>query len=631
MANPFSLLKDLGFNTIHLDSPPTSGQQQQAEELGLWLIAPPPQANLDSSRERERILGWFCGEDYSYSSQSAGTLDEIRRRDPHHRPLIADVRRNQWRASRDLDILLRVREPLGSSLPLSHFGPWLDQMTQLVRPGTPFWSSVQTELSPTITEQTRILGNHDRPLPRVVQVEQIRQLALSAIASGARGLWFRSQTPLSNKNFDTQLRRMMLELVNHEITLIEPWGMGAERLGEVRCENAELRVVALATERSRLLIPTYVQPNAQFACRPTVGGNVMVIAGVAESTDVFILSHVGLTPIQKQRISGGLRIELQPEFADSLLLLTEDPLVVTHISRAVSQSKRRVVQLEQDLTDRLLAEYETSASRQLLETPERIDTWETARLALQTSRDLARANDYSAAFRFARQANRTLTQLQAAAWSEMTRELKMPLQHPAAASYQLAASSDLSSSPRIAETSWSRNLLRGGECENLKLMIDAGWRQHQTSPTDISTYIALSPHQPHSGGSCLRLLASARTPDAAQSVVEYPPVWVNSAPITVEGGQIIRVAGWVKINEPIRGSLDGCVISDSISDGALALRFRQTQGWQPFELIRAVTRQDHLTVTITLHGLGEVWIDDLSVEVASAQEQVFNGRRTTSR
>ncbi len=333
--------------------------------------------------------------------------------------MIASVVHDQWRASRELDILLRQREPLGSSFELSHFGPWLDQMTQLARPGTPFWSCVQTELPTEVTAQIEALLEPNTPLPRLLQAEQIRQLALGGVAAGARGLWFSSTTPLDGSDGESQLRRLMLELINYELALIEPWGMGGQRLGELPCDNAEIRVVALATERSRLLIPTYVQPQAQLACRPTAGDNALVIAGVSDSTDVFLVSHVGLTPLRKHRISGGLKIELDAELADSLLLLTEDPLVVTHINRTVIESKRRVVELEQELASRQLADFESSAVRELLASSQRVETWETARQALQTSRELAKAKDLSSAFRFARQANREINKLQADVWRGM--------------------------------------------------------------------------------------------------------------------------------------------------------------------------------------------------------------------
>ncbi len=314
-------------------------------------------------------------------------------------------------------------------------------------------------LAPDFDEQTRSLVQLGRPL-----AQGRTSRADSSTGPGGR----RSRCTRTVVSFalhrcdasdpDTELRRLMLELINYELELVAPWGMGGHRIGEVPCDNAELRVVALATERSRLLIPTYVQANAQFACRPTTGDSKMVIAGVADSTDVFQLSHVGLQPLKKQRISGGLRVEVDAELADSLLLLTEDPLVVTHINRTVAASKRRVIELELQLAERLLSDFETAAARKLLSKPERIEAWETARQALRTSRDLAQAKDYSSAFQFARRANRELSQLQTDVWREMTRPFDSPLSHPAGASFYLAAASNLVARTPADRRDWSSRL-----------------------------------------------------------------------------------------------------------------------------------------------------------------------------
>jgi hypothetical protein len=622
-GEPFALLRELGFNTIYLREPPTANQQNQARELGLWLIAPPPTSQLPPD-DGQPILAWFVGEDFAatWADQPPERLDRLRRRDPTRRPLIAAVERDRWQASRALDILLHCREPLGSSFELSHFGPWLDQLNQLTRPGTPFWSCVQTSVAPGVVSQVEALTGLEAPLPATLQAEQIRQLALASVAAGARGLWFRSSSPLDAADPETQWRRWVIEWVNAELALIEPWAMGGRRIGEIPGTNAELRVVALATARSRLLIPTHVQASAQFACRPPANGNAMVIAGVSDSTDAFQLTHIGVTPLKKVRISGGLRIEVPAEAADALLLLTEDPLVVSHINRVVGQTKQRVVQLEQLLAERRLAEVEASAARALLATDERVDAWETARQALQTSRDLSSGNDSSAAYRFADQANRELDRLEADLWREVTGGKSSPLSHPAGAALPLALLANLPQPTSFETAEVARNLLRGGACEDLSLMIAAGWRQQQDAPADIETYLALSPQQPHSGRFSLRMLAAARTPDADQSVVERAPVWINTAPVTVQPGERIYLTGWLRIDRPIRGSYDGCVISDSIGGSDLALRFRRTDGWEPFQMVRAATRHDHLTVTIGLHGLGEVWVDDLAVTVEPSGGQV---------
>ena len=115
-GEPFALLRELGFNTICLERPPTADQRRQARQHGLWIIAPPPTADLSPAVEDERILGWLCGENLAFDKLPDHYLDRLRRHDPHRRPLIASVQSDQWRASRELDIVLRPTRTVGVKL-----------------------------------------------------------------------------------------------------------------------------------------------------------------------------------------------------------------------------------------------------------------------------------------------------------------------------------------------------------------------------------------------------------------------------------------------------------------------------------------------------------------------------------
>ncbi|MCA9149426.1 MAG: hypothetical protein KDA92_09015 [Planctomycetales bacterium] len=615
-GEPMALLGEIGFNTVYLDHYPSVEEERAAEQASLWIICPPPPAETDWSHESRRILGWYAGESFNDRQHVPGYLDAIRRNDPLGRPIIAHVEEDQWRISRQLDVVLRLREPLGTSFELSHFRRWLQESTYLVRPDTPFWTGIQTELSAALIEQVRGSLGHVANVPPNVQFEQIRQLSLAALSAGSRGLWFRSRSRLDGEDDVALLRRLMLELINHELSLIEPWCMGGQALGLVEGRNPELQVVSLATERSRLLIPTCVQPSAQFVCRPVAGDNRLIIPGVPDSTDAFVLNHLGLSPLPRQRISGGLQLELDASAADSLLLLTEDPLVVTHINRNVASRKRRVVELEQQIAELLLADFETQAARRLLATHSRVEMWEAARSWLRESVELSRVNDTSSAYQFAHYARREIGRLQADVWDEAVAGHGGTLTLPTSASFNLATMVSPDAPQLGTGNDWSDNMLRGGECENLSLMIDSGWRQFQTSPSDVTTYIALSPDRPHGGDFSLRLRATGLTKQAERSVVESGPVWVNTAPVTVQAGQQVRIEGWIRVDEPIVGSLDGCMIIDSLSGESLALRRLKTSGWEHFEILRSATHDDHLTVTIALFGLGEAWVDDLQVSLA---------------
>ena len=76
---------------------------------------------------------------------------------------------------------------------------------------------------------------------------------------------------------------------------------------------------------------------------------------------------------------------------------------------------------------------------------------------------------------------------------------------------------------------------------------------------------------------------------------------------------MVRITGWAKVPTALEGSVDGALIYDSLLGKAGAIRLKASQDWRPFELLRPVPESQEMTITIALHGLGEVLIDDLKV------------------
>ncbi len=64
----------------------------------------------------------------------------------------------------------------------------------------------------------------------------------------------------------------------------------------------------------------------------------------------------------------------------------------------------------------------------------------------------------------------------------------------------------------------------------------------------------------------------------------------------------------------IAGSVDGLLIVDSLGGEPLAERIMQTKGWQEFSLYRAAPHSGPMTVTFALTGLGEAFLDDITIQ-----------------
>jgi hypothetical protein len=160
----------------------------------------------------------------------------------------------------------------------------------------------------------------------------------------------------------------------------------------------------------------------------------------------------------------------------------------------------------------------------------------------------------------------------------------------------------------------SPNLLPAGDCENVGAMHESGWVTGAHPLASVACSIELSPVVSHSGHSSLHLQVKPAVPAEPPSSIETPPVWITSAPVMVRRGDIVILRGWIRVPTAITGSVDGLMILDSIGGEALAERAVKTPGWREFVLYRIATHDGPVRITFALTGLGNAWIDDVSIQ-----------------
>jgi hypothetical protein len=168
---------------------------------------------------------------------------------------------------------------------------------------------------------------------------------------------------------------------------------------------------------------------------------------------------------------------------------------------------------------------------------------------------------------------------------------------------------------RLAGARPAPNRLPGGDFERLDTMTQTGWHHYQHPVEGIHTAADLVAEAAHRGMSGLRLTARADDPEKPPAILETPPVWITSPAVPVEPGHLVRIHGWVNIPAPITASVDGLMVVDSIGGDDLAERIDKTKGWREFTLYRAVLQPGTVSVTFILSGLGEVRLDDVTIEV----------------
>ncbi|HEY2837804.1 MAG TPA: hypothetical protein VGJ26_01555, partial [Pirellulales bacterium] len=103
-------------------------------------------------------------------------------------------------------------------------------------------------------------------------------------------------------------------------------------------------------------------------------------------------------------------------------------------------------------------------------------------------------------------------------------------------------------------------------------------------------------------------------PTTVPAQIETPPVWITTPPIPLEPGTLVRLHARVLVPAPIVGSPDSLLILDSLGGEALAERVSSSANWKEWNAYRMVDSSGTSTITFALSGLGEVWIDDVSIE-----------------
>jgi hypothetical protein len=158
------------------------------------------------------------------------------------------------------------------------------------------------------------------------------------------------------------------------------------------------------------------------------------------------------------------------------------------------------------------------------------------------------------------------------------------------------------------------NLLPDGDCENLQGMLQVGWRRFDHPQPGLQTFVELSPYAPYGERMSLYLEVRPSTPDKLPPVVESPPLWITSAPVHVQAGEVVCIRGKIRMSTPVVGSVDNLMVIDSLGGEALAERITPADGWREFVMYRAAPRADNLTVTFALSGIGEAWIDNVTIQ-----------------
>ncbi|HJT32566.1 MAG TPA: hypothetical protein VJ783_11025 [Pirellulales bacterium] len=643
-GEPLAYLKELRFNAVKLSSPPSDALLEEALRAAIWLVCPPPRAAAtDALREfdgrYEPVLAWFLGQGLTAAELEAMRqwAEQVRHADRRvGRPLVCDPMEELAQYSRipGVQILMTHRSPLGGSFELADYETWLRERPRLALPGLALWTTIQTQHSRELIEQMRLLSDGQSPEP-AAELEQLRLMVQAALAAGARGLAFASQSPLDAQDAATRMRAAALQLINLEQELVQPWvaastaSIGAGGLDESG-DNPGVAGAALQSGRSRLLLPYWAGTGAQYVTDQVAGNDLaFVVPGIPEASSAYEITAGGLRPLTRRRGLGGLHVKLQ-EFGVTARVLLTDEAGISAVSRRLLTIGPKAARLERDLAAARL-NHVAGTHQQLARLADRVadaDMWlSQARTELASADKNLERSDWPAACLAAHRATRSLRLLERTHWEKATTTLGSPIASPLAVSfatlpYHWQFARALESRPH------SRNRLLLGNMESLPRMWKSGWRLFQHSQPTVRGVGDLSIEDRHAGKASFHLSVEPSDEENPAPMIETTPLWLTSPPLRVEAGQWVRIHGWVNIPEPITGSLDGLLIIESLGREPLAERIGVTSGWREFTLYRAAPSACDLTVTFALTGIGDAWIDDVTIELIAppGRQAVARGR-----
>ncbi|MHB8862790.1 MAG: hypothetical protein ACYC6N_10315 [Pirellulaceae bacterium] len=622
----FAWLKSQGFNAVRLLSPPTSTQLHESEASGLHLIAPPPlnQSPSEYGTNVAQILAWDLGE--SISSELIEPTRRLATRlqsvpEPHRRPTICLPRDDIWQYSRIADLV--VLDPPGphGSLPLADFGHWYLQRVRLMRTGSQFWASVRTQTHPTVMEQARLMGD-EASVAWTLEPEQIQLLAYHAIASGARGLWFRSESRLDATDRQTLLRAKTLAWLNAELQMLEAWAATGTHEAELKTGDRSVRASVLQTDRSRLLLVIRSFADQQFVAGTVDHRTVSLeIPGVPATDEAYRLAENGLQRIRQER-NAGMHITLEPFTHVSAIVLTQDSLVINFLALELNKTRRLRDELVAEIAAQMYAAVVETHQQLLAATPaSRLTShaWDgeslsQARSELQHFEQLVAGGGHERAYEFLQRGMQQLALARYQHWRAAADSFLSPVASPLCVSF-FTLPAHYAFSRQLQNAAWGPNALAGGDLENIQHLQSSGWRNVTGPQPEVTAAVELSLHAPHAGRSALRLQCWSTDPERPPAFIESPPIAITSGPVPVRAEQLVRIHGWARVPDPIEGSMDGLLIYDSLAGTALAERILVAPDWREFTLYRAAPRNGAVTVTMALTGIGEAWLDDLTVNL----------------
>ncbi|MCG8435856.1 MAG: hypothetical protein MJA83_17675, partial [Gammaproteobacteria bacterium] len=483
------------------------------------------------------------------------------------------------------------------------FEQWLEGQESVLGPTVIPWLKIPILPDSRTRSQTSRFFSQIEAL--AVDERRLERIARLAASRGCGGWLVESDEVLTGDSQVTKRRLKTLSLINAQWKLIEPWIANGKVIGEINTSDPACTAAVWQVDRARLVIPL------ESKLPPRTGANgalpnllTIIVPGVPESNQAFLLTPAGFSPLVQQRIAGGVRVQFDRE-SEGFVVFTEDPRVINGFRAQTQRMAWGSAQMRQEVVDLRLRALGTLGKS--VRNPQLAQV---GALLNQSKAQFGQRNPagaYSLATAAFRQCERFIeSQVQSVTPRAVLTSYPFPLSLDT-----LEHVGDLRAA--LHSRSGGSNLLYGGDFEDLHQLTQWGWKHYRVESTGVQSAADLSPALPHHGKYCLQLSNVATDASQSFTVKKKAPLRIVSPTIPVNPDGLIEISGWVRIDKPLNERTEGLKIEDSSGGSDLALRIYSTKGWRSFRLLRDKNGKPEFEFSISLHGLGQASLDALMV------------------
>ena len=614
----FEYLKSLGFNTIQLATTATDVQLNEAEQSDVWLLSPPPPSlNANSMAMRSnRVVAWSLGE--SLTEQELLSVEnrtrELRQADQlAGRPVFVGAQSNWAAFSQVVDAMIVGQLPYGTGFPLNQYSDWIAGCAASTGNSIPLWVDVQTEFSANTIRQIGGLVGQVPPLP--IEPQQIQCAMFEALAGGARGIRFLSRSRLDASDPQSRLKAATLQWLNKKLNQFEPWAVAGTVMGQLPTGNRSLQVTALKTNRATLLLVQQTTGWEQWVSGDAPLQTVRFTDQFSAVSDrAYLMADYGLVPLSNSHSPGGMEIQIDACPQMAAVVLTQDPLVINHLSGLYDRpGSDTLVNLRDQLTHQWMAIMqliENQASRYGGGAPPATNALNEAVRLVRQAESFIAAGSQITATTYLDAADQQLAvsrrELLAAAQGGFRGNVSAPLLTHVSLlplHWQMAQ--------QASQAEWQANALAGAEFENLEQLVTNKWENVRTTDPDVETLVELSPQAAVAGKFGLKITSA--TSQINSGLTQIAPLKIISGPVAIPASKMIRIHGWVKMDKPLSGTNEGLLLFDSLGGREMGQRIRSTNGWEEVVFYRAATEATELRLNFVLTGMGQVMLDEFTI------------------